>query len=74
MDKVNAGRELKPKRDVIKKVVAYMTLGVDVAPLFSAMVVASNTKDLVIKKMIYLYLTTYARTNPDLTLLTINTL
>lgn len=74
MEKVNAGRELKPKRDVIKKVVAYMTLGVDVAPLFSSMVIASNTKDLVIKKMVYLFLTNYARTNPDLTLLTINTL
>ena len=74
MEKVNAARDLKPKQDVIKKVVAYMTLGVDVAPLFSSMVIASNTKDLVIKKMVYFFLTNYARTNPDLTLLTINTL
>ena len=42
--------------------------------LLVAVVQASNTKDLVIKKMVYLYLGNYARSNPDLTLLTINTL
>lgn len=35
---------------------------------------ASNTKDYVVKKMVYLYLCKYARVNPDLTLLVINTL
>lgn len=35
---------------------------------------ASNTKDLVVKKMVYLYLTNYAQSHPDLTLLAINTL
>jgi len=35
---------------------------------------ASNTKDLVIKKMVYLYLCAYAQSNPELTLLAINTL
>jgi AP-4 complex subunit beta-1 len=48
------------KRDVIKKVIAYMTLGIDVSRLFPEMVKASRTDDLVMKKMIYLYLTTYA--------------
>ena len=34
----------------------------------------SNTKSLVVKKMVFLYLCNYAATNPELTLLAINTL
>lgn len=58
----------KKKREVVKKVIAYMTLGnnyyyyigIDVSKLFPEMCMASYTNDLVQKKMIYLYLTTYA--------------
>jgi AP-4 complex subunit beta-1 len=35
---------------------------------------ACNTKDLVVKKMVYLYLCSYAQSNAELTLLAINTL
>ena len=35
---------------------------------------ACNTRDVVIKKMIYLFLCTYAQANPELSLLAINTL
>lgn len=35
---------------------------------------ATNTKDLVLKKMVYLYLSTYAEQKQELALLTINTL
>ena len=62
------------KREVIKKVIAYMTLGIDVSKLFSEMVMASYTRDVVQKKLIYTYLVTYAQLKPDLALLTINTL
>lgn len=34
----------------------------------------SSGEDIVLKKMLYLYITTYAQHNPDLTLLTINLL
>jgi vesicle coat complex subunit len=51
-----------------------MTLGIDVARLFSEMILACNTKDLVVKKMVYQYLSTYAQSNPEITLLAINTL
>ena len=34
----------------------------------------SSGEDVVLKKMLYLYITTYAQHNPDLTLLTINLL
>ncbi|CAE7788856.1 BETAA-AD [Symbiodinium sp. KB8] len=67
-------KDNKKKRDVIKKVIAYMTLGIDVSRLYSEMVKISKTTDPVIKKMVYLYLCSYAATHPDLTLLAINTL
>eukprot|EP00002_Diphylleia_rotans_P039243 TRINITY_DN9063_c0_g1_i1.p1 TRINITY_DN9063_c0_g1~~TRINITY_DN9063_c0_g1_i1.p1 ORF type:complete len:778 (+),score=200.35 TRINITY_DN9063_c0_g1_i1:72-2405(+) len=67
-------KDLKKRRDVIKRVVAFMTMGIDVSRLFTDMVMATNTKDLVQKKMIYLYLCNYAESNPDLALLAINTL
>ena len=62
------------KREAIKKVIAYMTLGIDVSRLFSDMVMASCTHDLVQKKMIYLYLVNYAESNPELAILAVNTL
>jgi len=69
-----ADRDQQKKRDAIKKVIAYMTLGIDVSPLFSEMVMASATTDLVQKKMVYLYLTNYADSNSDLAILAVNTL
>ena len=51
-----------------------MTLGIDVSRLFPDMIMACSTRDLVVKKMVYLYLSTYAASNAELTLLVINTL
>ncbi len=62
------------KRAVMERVVGYMTLGIDMSPLFSEMIMATATKDLVQKKMAYLYLTNYAELQSDLALLVINTL
>ena len=67
-------RDPEKKRDVVKRVIAYMTLGIDVSKLFSEMIMATGTKDHVIKKMVYLYICNYAATNPELSLLAINTL
>jgi len=67
-------RDQQKKRDAIKKVIAYMTLGIDVSPLFSEMVMASATNDLVQKKMVYLYLMNYSESNSELAILSINTL
>nr|GEV80855.1 beta-adaptin-like protein A [Tanacetum cinerariifolium] len=60
------------KRDLFKKVISYMTVGIDVSSLFSEMVMCSATSDIVLKKMCYLYVGNYAKYNPDLALLTIN--
>ena len=70
----NLDRDPEKKREVIKRVIAYMTLGIDVSKLFSEMIMASASKDHVVKKMVYLYITTYATANPELSLLAINTL
>ena len=71
---INVERDMKRKREVIKKVIAYMTLGIDVSRLFTDMVMAIETKDIVIKKMVYLYLCNYCHKEPDMAVLCINTL
>ncbi|CAM9700913.1 unnamed protein product, partial [Hapterophycus canaliculatus] len=68
---VSVDRDPKKKREVIKKVIAYMTLGIDVSRLFTEMMLAIETRDLVVKKMVYLYLCTYARQKPDLAIMCI---
>ncbi|XP_021735609.1 beta-adaptin-like protein A [Chenopodium quinoa] len=60
------------KRELYKKVISYMTIGIDVSSVFSEMVMCSATSDIVLKKMCYLYVGNYAKSNPDLALLTIN--
>ncbi|XP_004291213.1 PREDICTED: beta-adaptin-like protein A [Fragaria vesca subsp. vesca] len=60
------------KRDLFKKVISYMTIGIDVSSVFGEMVMCSATSDIVLKKMCYLYVGNYAKVNPDLALLTIN--
>ena len=67
-------KDVSRKRDIIKKVIAYMTLGIDVSRLFTEMIMAIETKDIVVKKMVYHYLSNYAHDNPELALMCINTL
>mmetsp|Transcript_29624 Transcript_29624/g.48881 ORF Transcript_29624/g.48881 Transcript_29624/m.48881 type:complete len:838 (+) Transcript_29624:214-2727(+) len=69
-----AERDPQRKRDIIKKVIAYMTLGIDVSRLFTEMMLAIETRDLVIKKMVYLFLCNYATTHPELAQMCTNTL
>ena len=85
---INVERDAKRKREIIKKVIAYMTLGIDVSRLFTDMIMVSNslassrlkifqaieTKDIVVKKMVYLYLCNYAHKEPEMAIMCINTL
>lgn len=48
---LNVEKDVKKKRETIKKVIAYMTLGIDVSRLFTDMIMAIETKDIVIKKV-----------------------
>lgn len=65
-------KDPKKKKDIIKRVIAYMTLGVDVSKLFHEMVKASYINDLVTKKMVYLYIVNYAEES-DAAFLAVNT-
>ncbi|KAF0696151.1 Aste57867_13067 [Aphanomyces stellatus] len=71
---VTVERDPKKKREIIKKVIAYMTLGIDVSRIFSEMVMCVDTKDIITKKMVYYYLTNYANKNSELAIMCINTL
>ena len=63
------------KRSLFKSILHYMTINVDMSGLFTQMIIASTpTNDIVLKKMLYLYICTYAQQKPDLTLLAVNTL
>ncbi|XP_074538246.1 AP-4 complex subunit beta-1 [Halichoeres trimaculatus] len=61
-------------RNTILKVIRSMSQGMDVSGLFSEMVKACATVDIVQKKLVYVFLCSYAALNPELSLLVINTL
>ncbi|KAM6925338.1 AP-4 complex subunit beta-1 [Xenentodon cancila] len=61
-------------RSTVLKVIRAMSQGVNVSGLFSEMVKACATVDVVQKKLVYIFLCSYATLNPELSLLVINTL
>jgi AP-4 complex subunit beta-1 len=67
-------KDIMKVRGVVQKVISYMTSGIDMSQLFTDMVMVTNTRDLIQKKLVYLYLCNYAQANAELALLTINTL
>lgn len=50
-----------------------MTVGKDVSMLFPDVVNCMQTEDLELKKLVYLYLINYAKTQPDLAIMGVNT-
>eukprot|EP01017_Pseudomicrothorax_dubius_P036123 TRINITY_DN5143_c0_g1_i8.p1 TRINITY_DN5143_c0_g1~~TRINITY_DN5143_c0_g1_i8.p1 ORF type:complete len:930 (-),score=303.67 TRINITY_DN5143_c0_g1_i8:123-2912(-) len=67
---------IKPelKRDALRKIIAAMTVGKDVSSLFMDVVKNMETTNLELKKLIYLYVINYAKSQPDKAILSINTL
>ncbi|KAM9750715.1 AP-4 complex subunit beta-1 [Menidia menidia] len=61
-------------RNTILKVIRAMSQGVNVSGLFSEMVKACATVDVVQKKLVYVFLCSYASLNPELSLLVVNSL
>lgn len=61
------------RKDSVKKVIAAMTVGKDVSMLFPDVVNCMQTDDLELKKLVYLYLINYAKTQPDLAIMGVNT-
>ncbi|CAM8906511.1 unnamed protein product [Rhodiola kirilowii] len=61
------------RKDAVKKVIAAMTVGKDVSSLFADVVNCMQTENLELKKLVYLYLINYAKSQPDLAILAVNT-
>jgi len=61
------------KVDAVKKVIANMTVGKDVSGLFPDVLNCIQTDNIELKKLVYLYLINYAKSQPDLILLAVNT-
>lgn len=61
------------KKDAVKKVIAIMTVGKDVSALFPDVINCMQTDNLELKKLVYLYLMNYAKTQPDMAIMAVNT-
>ncbi|KAJ7848771.1 armadillo-type protein [Mycena leptocephala] len=61
------------RKDAIKRTIASMTVGKDVSGLFPDVLKNMQTDDLEQKKLVYLYLMNYAKTQPELVILAVNT-
>mmetsp|Transcript_9414 Transcript_9414/g.27659 ORF Transcript_9414/g.27659 Transcript_9414/m.27659 type:complete len:889 (-) Transcript_9414:293-2959(-) len=61
------------KVDAVKKVIANLTVGKDMSKLFTDVVNCIQTNNIELKKLVYLYLINYAKSQPDLALLAVNT-
>ncbi|KAL5490474.1 hypothetical protein ACEPAI_5307 [Sanghuangporus weigelae] len=58
-------KKFQKRRTVLKKIVANITMGNDMSPLFPDVVACLGTPSLEIKKMVYLFLVSYGRSKPD---------
>lgn len=61
------------RKDAIERVIQAMTIGKDVSALFPDVLKNIATYDLEQKKLVYLYLMNYAKSNPELCILAVNT-
>ena len=61
------------RMDAVKRVIAAMTEGKDVSMLFTDVLNCMQTSNLKLKKLVYLYVMNYAKSQPDLAILAVNT-
>nr|XP_022344232.1 AP-1 complex subunit beta-1-like [Crassostrea virginica]XP_022344233.1 AP-1 complex subunit beta-1-like [Crassostrea virginica] len=61
------------KKEAVKKVIASMTVGKDVSALFPDVLNCIQTDNLELKKLVYLYLMNYAKSQPDMAIMAVNT-
>lgn len=59
--------------EAVKQVIAEMTDGKDVSVLFTDVLNCMQTHNLELKKLVYLYVMNYAKSNPDRAILAVNT-
>lgn len=65
--------KVEHRMEALKKVIAMMTVGKDVSGLFFPVLKCVETSNLELKKLVYLYIINYAKTQPDLAVLAVNT-
>ncbi|KAI4454537.1 adaptor complex subunit beta family member [Holotrichia oblita] len=61
------------KKEKKKKLLKSMTVGKDVSALFPDVVNCMQTDNLELKKLVYLYLMNYAKSQPDMAIMAVNT-
>eukprot|EP00761_Pharyngomonas_kirbyi_P004558 gb/GECH01004563.1/.p1 GENE.gb/GECH01004563.1/~~gb/GECH01004563.1/.p1 ORF type:complete len:1516 (+),score=434.63 gb/GECH01004563.1/:1-4548(+) len=61
------------RKEAVKKVIAAMTVGKDVSILFADVVKCVSTSSIELKKLVYLYIMNYAKTQPELAIMAVNT-
>lgn len=64
--------KLDKKRDALRKVIACMTVGKDVSSLFPHVVKCMETTNVELKKLVYLYIINYAKSQPDMAIMAVN--
>ncbi|KAL0216085.1 hypothetical protein P9112_008269 [Eukaryota sp. TZLM1-RC] len=74
LDSPSVESDSKKRVEALKRVIEAMTLGIDLSPLFSKLIMMASSRDPVEKKLVYLYLCNYAESSPDLAMLVVNTL
>jgi vesicle coat complex subunit len=65
-------KNFEDKKVALKKVIAQMTLGKDLSPLFQSVLKCLEYPELDIKKLVYLYIINYSRSKPDEAIMTIS--
>ncbi|GAB1226762.1 hypothetical protein ENUP19_0304G0060, partial [Entamoeba nuttalli] len=68
-----SSRNIDETKSVIQNIIIQSTRGVDMSPLFADVIMACETDDIELKKMVYMYLCTYSEKYPELSILCVNT-
>lgn len=66
-------RDAKKRQEAVKKVIAAMTVGKDVSTLFTDVIQCLQTTNVELKKLVYLYIINYAKSQPELAILVVST-
>ena len=70
-DKLN-DPDIDQKQEAIRRIIDAMTRGKDVSMLFMDVIKNMETPSLQLKKLIHLYVMNYAKTRPELAIMSIN--
>lgn len=60
------------QKEAVKQVIAMMTIGKDVSVLFPHVTKCIKSTSIELKKLVYLYIMNYAKTQPNLALMAVN--